>query len=135
MGLPDGLRPYTIKKGRMPEFWRSFLRFIFGIVFGIRELFYHPMKIAVVCLALGLGALTFDGTLLRLWSLNKDQKDMYLRIDAKKQEIAVANSRLQDSQRLEFIEKQARNQLDLVKDGDLVFIFADNAAQEIQSVR
>ena len=46
-------------------------------------------------------------------------------IMALKRNIAVLEGKISRSQKLEYIEKEARDHFDLVEEGDLVFIFTD----------
>ena len=67
-----------------------------------------------------------DGTAFRLWSLHRDHRLLTERIDSAKIRSRQLDFRIQRAQQPAFIEKAVRDQFDLVKEGDLIFIFADD---------
>lgn len=89
------------------------------------ELFYRPSRVLWVCLGLTFSILVFDGSLLRLWGLHRN----FDRIEANIVELKGKSSALEEKLRLanrpEFVEKQARDRLDLVGKDELVFIFSE----------
>jgi cell division protein FtsB len=92
-----------------------------------RESLQHPLRVFLLVGVLALLVVLADGTLFRLWSLGRDRDRLMVKIDALKQSIREKNMKLSESNRPEFIERQVREQLDLVRDGDLVFVFSDSA--------
>jgi cell division protein FtsB len=86
---------------------------------------HRPLRVFWLCLAFGLVSLLFDGSLFRLWSLHRDQTRLYTRIDESRAQTKQLDFHIQEAQQSGFIERQARDQFDLVKEGDLIFIFAD----------
>jgi cell division protein FtsB len=94
-----------------------------------RELLQRPFAVLVVSTVFALSAVVLDGTLFRIWSLNRDQTRLENRIAALRQSVADKERHLVEVNRPEFIERQAREQLDFVRDGDLVFVFSDTASQ------
>lgn len=91
-----------------------------------REWLQHPARVLLVVGSLAFVAVLLDGTLFRLWSLDRDHDRLVARIESLRLSIRDKEKRLAESNRPEFIERQAREQLDLVRDGDLVFIFSDS---------
>jgi len=75
----------------------------------------------------GIGVV-LDGTAFRLWGLKRDHRLLNERIAKAKQNTKQLGFRIQMAQQPEFIEKAARDQFDLVKEGDLIFIFSDDGA-------
>ena len=69
--------------------------------------------------------LLLNGLLWKLWSLHRDYER--LTADIKEAEVSIKKLSVQLKQAKEpsFIERQARDKLDLVTDSDLVFVFAD----------
>lgn len=98
-----------------------------------REWLQHPLRVFVAVGALAFFAVLIDGTLFRLWSLDRDRDRLLHRIETLKQSIRDKELKLAESNRPEFIERQVREQLDLVRDGDLVFIFSDSAEETKES--
>ena len=93
------------------------------------ELLHKPAQVFWLCLVIAGAGLVLDGTAFRLWSLKRDHRVLAERIGATKVRSKQLDFRIQKSQELGFIERAARDRFDLVKDGDLVFIFADEGAE------
>lgn len=93
----------------------------------LNELMHRPMQIFWICLSVAFAGILLDGTAFRLWSLRRDHQMLSERIHQSKGRSKQLESRLRQAQQPEFIEKAARDQFDMVKDGDLVFIFSDDA--------
>jgi cell division protein FtsB len=91
-----------------------------------QTLLHQPMKVFWLCLALGVAGVILDGTALRLWSLHRDHRQLEEKIAESARLSRQLEFRIQEAQQPEFIERQARDQFDLVKEGDLVFIFSED---------
>jgi cell division protein FtsB len=98
------------------------------------EVLHRPILVGGLCLALGLGTLLLDGTLFHLWGLHRDLAETGLRIDQTRQELKTVQTRIEESRQLDYIERQARDQLDLVQDNELVFLFSDSLESGESSV-
>lgn len=92
-----------------------------------------PTLVLLVSVGLTFSALLLDGTLFRIWSLDRDRDQMESRIHALKASILKKDVLLRESSRPEFIEKQVRDRLDFVRDGDLVFVFPDESDEPIET--
>lgn len=99
---------------------RSFIR-------SCRDLLQRPLAVLTVCAVFSFSAILLDGTLFRIWSLNRDHGRLTERIASLKHSVAEKEHRIVEANKPEFIERQVREQLDFVRDGDLVFVFADSA--------
>lgn len=91
-----------------------------------RDWLQNPVSVLVLVGTISFGAVLIDGTLFRLWSLARDRDQLEERLVSLKQSITDKEMKLTQSNRPEFIERQAREKLDFVRDGDLVFIFSNN---------
>lgn len=96
------------------------------LISACRELLQRPLAVLIVCSVFSLSAVLLDGTLFRIWSLNRDRTRLEGRIASLAQSVAEKEHRIVESNKPEFIERQVREQLDFVRDGDLVFVFADS---------
>ena len=76
----------------------------------------------------GIGVL-LDGTAFRLWSLHRDHRLITDRIHEANARSKHLEYRIQKAQQPAFIEKAVRDQFDLVKEGDLIFIFSDDTGE------
>lgn len=90
-----------------------------------REWLQYPLRVLLVTGLLTFFLVLFDGTLFRLWSLSRDTAELSQRIEDIKMSTQEKTAKLQESSQADFIEREVREQLDLVRDGDLVFIFSD----------
>lgn len=93
------------------------------------ELFYHPVRVLWICVILVVGGLILDGSALRLWGLHRDHQVISTRIEEARRRSRQLEFRIQEAQQPEFIERAARDQFDLVKEGDLIFIFSDEGSE------
>lgn len=95
----------------------------------LRDLMHRPLQVFWVCFAIALLGVLLDGTAFRLWSLKRDHKLIAARINDAKGRSRQLEFKIQKAQQPQFIEKAARDQFDLVKEGDLIFIFADESSE------
>jgi cell division protein FtsB len=96
---------------------------------GFHDLFHRPMRVLWICIGLALIGVVLDGTAFRLWSLKRDHRVLIERIASERARSKQLGFRIQTAQQPEFIEKAARDQFDLVKEGDLIFIFSDELSE------
>ena len=85
----------------------------------------RPLKVCAWCAMSFVALVLVDGTALGLWSLRQERADLEQNIVDLRQKIQLAQVQLKRSQDPAEIEKMARSQLDLVKEGDLVFVFSE----------
>lgn len=88
---------------------------------------YNPMLVFWTCFTLVFTSLLIDGTFIKLWRLQRDRVTLMSRIAESKIHSKQLEYRIHEAYQTEFIERQARDQLDLVREGDLVFVFSDDA--------
>ncbi|MBY0316177.1 MAG: septum formation initiator family protein [Bdellovibrionales bacterium] len=91
----------------------------------LRSFLNQPFKIFWLCLIVGFVTLLYDGSFWNLWSLHHNYKEMEKRIQAVNEETSNLNFKVQESNGREFIERQAMDQLGLVREEDLIFVFSD----------
>lgn len=75
----------------------------------------------------GFGVL-LDGSALRLWSLHRNHQALTETITRTRERTEQLKRRVREARQPEFIERAARDRFDLVKDGDLLFIFSGESA-------
>lgn len=80
-------------------------------------------------MSLVIAGVILDGTAFRIWSLKRDHRMMTERIGAAKSRSRQLEFRIQKAQQPEYIERAARDQFDLVKEGDLIFIFSEESTE------
>jgi cell division protein FtsB len=89
------------------------------------DLLHHPLRVFWLCLILTSAGVVLDGSFIELWSLHREMSKLQGRISDAHIHSQQLDYEIRQAQQPEFIERQARDQLDLVREGDLVFIFAD----------
>ena len=93
------------------------------------DLLYRPARVFWFCVCLAATGVVLDGSALRLWSLNRDHRDLSRKITEARAHAKLLEFRIQQASLPGFIERQARDQFDLVKEGDLVFVFSGGEAE------
>ena len=91
----------------------------------IRRFLDHPVRVAILCAILLCTTLVLNGNLWRLWGLHRDHDRFNSQILSTHQATKVLDSQLHQAKDPSFIERQARDRLDLADEHDLVFVFAD----------
>ncbi len=101
-------------------------RFFTRIGQNISDFVQHPIRVFLTCLIFVSAGLLLDGTLIRLWRLNRDSHEIAARISNLQVETMKVDHELRQTRDPNFLELQARDRLDLANKGDLVFVFSDN---------
>ena len=91
----------------------------------LRRFLDHPSKVMLVCIGVFVVSIVLNGNIWRLWSLHRDYDRIGLEIQQRRDEISSLSSQLKQAKDPAFIERQARDKLDLVGEHDLVFVFSD----------
>lgn len=90
-----------------------------------RSLLHDPVKVGIACLLVLTLSIILNGTLWRVWGLYRDHDELSNDI----KNIIVENKQLEEKMQLvkdpSYIERQARERMDLVSENDLIFVFAD----------
>lgn len=85
----------------------------------------HPGKVSILCLVFFAITLLMNGLLWRLWGLHRDFERLTVEISGTKTDIEKLDAQLKQAKDPSFIERQARDKLDLVSEKDLVFVFPE----------
>lgn len=93
------------------------------IGFTVTHLLNQPKKIAIACFIFVTMSAVFNGVLWRLWALHTDQQKRQGEIVLAHQNILRLRELLTQATDPVYIEKQARDRLDLAGEKDLVFVF------------
>lgn len=86
----------------------------------------HPQKVFFLCLSIFIFSVLLNGTLIRLWGLHRDHAGILREIDLTQKSISSLEAQLIEAKDPAFIERQARDKLDLAGEHDLVFVFSNN---------
>lgn len=89
----------------------------------VREALDHPGRIFTYCVLFFIATVSLNGTPLRLWGLHRDFELRNSEIQKNLSGINSLRSQIRLAQDPQFIERQARDRLDLVGPEDLIFVF------------
>ena len=89
----------------------------------IRNILDQPGKVAVVCIIFVMATTILNGVLWRLWALHRDQDRRTHETIVAQNTIFQLRTQLDQARDPAYIERQARDRLDLVGEKDLVFVF------------
>ncbi|MDG0816784.1 septum formation initiator family protein [Bdellovibrio svalbardensis] len=92
---------------------------------GLRRFLNHPGKVAVLCLMVFGVSIVLNGNLWRLWGLHRDYAHIQDEINQTRAGIGDLQGQLKQAKDPAFIERQARDKLDLAGEHDLVFVFPE----------
>lgn len=92
---------------------------------GIRRFLNHPPRVALCCVGIFAVSIVLNGNVFRLWNLHRDYARIELEIAETRTNISTLGAQLKQAKDPSFIERQARDKLDLAGEHDLVFVFAD----------
>ncbi len=91
----------------------------------IRQFLDYPGRVATLCLLLLAVVLVLNGNLWRLWGLHRDFDRLTQQIFDTQKTSQQLEAQLHQAKDPSFMERQARDRLDLAGENDLVFVFAD----------
>lgn len=91
--------------------------------FKFRQLLNKPLRVAVACLFIFIVSLFINGTLWRVWGLQRDQTTILEQIGSTQKQSQLLDMQIKQAKDPIYIERQARDKQDMVSDNDLVFVF------------
>lgn len=92
---------------------------------GLRRFLNHPGRVAILCLMVFGVSIILNGNLWRLWGLHRDFAHIQDEINQTRTGISGLQGQLKQAKDPTFIERQARDKLDLAGEHDLVFVFPE----------
>lgn len=98
---------------------------VYRFGFRFRNFLNKPAKVFFVCLFFVAALLLVNGTVWRIWGLRRDLSTIQEQIDASKQLAKSLDMQIKQAKDPSFIERQAKDKLDMVGEHDLVFVFSD----------
>ena len=104
-------------------------QFFRGIAEQLMKFLQQPLKVLAACALSVFCSLVFDGRFLHWWSLTHDQAELESRTEEMRQRLDQIEARMAYVQKPEFIEREARERFELVEEGDLIFVFSDEAVE------
>ncbi len=97
----------------------------------VRHFLNSPAKVLVFCFLFFLVNFIGNGNFIRLWNLSSEINKLEQLVSKNRAEIEKIETNIGKSKDPAFIERQAREKLDLVGEDDLVFIFPGDESADI----
>lgn len=85
----------------------------------------RPLIVLSICSFLAFINLVIDGSLLRIWGLHQEIHGVRQQSYDYNDKINAMNKKIKRAADPEFIKQEAVDRLDMVHEGDLVFVFSD----------
>jgi len=92
---------------------------------GFRRFLNHPARVLLACMGVFAISIVLNGNIWRLWGLHRDYDHVTHEILVSRENITNLSSQLKQAKDPSYIERQARDRLDLASENDLVFVFSD----------
>ncbi len=91
----------------------------------LKSFLNHPRKVFVVCLVVFIISLFLNGGIWKVWGLRRDFSTIEQQISAAQKQSSVLDMQIRQAKDPVFIERQARDNLDMVGEKDLIFVFPE----------
>ncbi|MCJ8277636.1 MAG: septum formation initiator family protein [Bdellovibrionales bacterium] len=91
----------------------------------IHTLIHQPLKLFAVGCVVTFVWLVADGSLWKFWKLQANQEAMKQRMVEIEEKSRKLEFKIHQAKELTYIERQATDQFDYVREGDLIFVFSD----------
>lgn len=95
----------------------------------VRNFLNSPSKVLLFSFLFFIANFIGNGNFIRLWNLNSELNKLDQMITKNRSEIERIEGNINKSKDPAFIERQAREKLDLVNEDDLVFIFPGDSSE------
>ncbi len=84
-----------------------------------------PVRVLLISFFILFTGIFLDGSLFRLLRLYNDSNTITQGITTLDSDISVIKTKIKHAEDPHFIELQAREKLDMVQEGDLIFVFSE----------
>ncbi len=91
----------------------------------VLDLLSKPKKVLWICFAILFMGLIIEGKIFQILSLYHQKENLEKNIAELQSQTKKLKMQIREAKHPKFIERKARNQLDLVEEGDLLFVFSD----------
>ncbi|MCB0368792.1 MAG: septum formation initiator family protein [Bdellovibrionales bacterium] len=99
----------------------------------VRNFLNSPVRVLALSAVFFLINFIANGSFIRLWNLKKEIGKLETSIEKNQKESQRIEENISKSKDPSYIERQAREKLDLVGQDDLVFIFPPEESSEVAS--
>lgn len=96
-----------------------------SLIIWLEDTIHRPQKVFIICLVFVISSLVTEGSLWRLYHLQKDQQKLVSKIQEEKSKIVKIRQDIKRVKDPSYLEHQARERLELLEKDDLLFIFSE----------
>ncbi len=93
--------------------------------FRLRQFLNNPRQVLMACCVVFVLSLFLNGALWRVWGLHRDLDTIQQQITGAQKQATLLDMQIHQAKDPVFIERQARDKLDLVGEHDLIFVFPE----------
>lgn len=93
---------------------------------GIRHWLAKPGKVLIACVIFALLQLLIQGNIFHLLRLHSDRKDLVASLNGVQADLLKLETRIRQAKDPIFIEKEAKDRLDMAGEDELVFVFSSD---------
>lgn len=93
--------------------------------FRLRKFLNNPLKVLFACLFVFVISLFLNGALWRVWGLRRDLVTIDEQIVSAQKQSSMLDVQIRQAKDPAFIERQAKDKLDMVGENDLIFVFPE----------
>lgn len=100
-------------------------RSLYKFFYFLNDFIHDTKRVFICCLVFLTFSLIFDGSIYRLWKLNKQYSFFQTELESLKVKEAKLSKDLQNVKNPAFMKRLAQERLDLADKGDLIFVFTE----------
>ena len=93
--------------------------------YSLRKFLNDPRKVFLVCLFVFIISLFLNGGVWKVWNLRRDYSTIDQQISLAQKQSSILDMQIHQAKDPVFIERQARDKLDMVSEKDLIFVFPE----------
>jgi cell division protein FtsB len=93
--------------------------------FGLKNFLNDPRKVLGVCVFVFVISLFLNAGLWKVWGLRRDFSTIEDQINMAQKQSSILDMQIRQAKDPAFIERQARDKLDMVSESDLIFVFPE----------
>ena len=93
--------------------------------FRLRKFLNTPLKVLTACIFIFIISLFLNGALWRVWGLRRDLVTIDEQIATAQKQSSMLDVQIKQAKDPAFIERRAKDKLDMVGENDLIFVFPE----------
>ena len=94
-------------------------------IHSLHHILHRPSQVFFLAAVMTFLFLIFDGSLWKFWNLQRSQEQMQVRMEDLEEQAKKLEFKIHQAKNLTYIERQATDQFDYVREVDLIFVFSE----------